>query len=61
MDSGGVDTTVIDSRQDKMGQIADFLSLLPSSDFDLEKHDVPQIKSQTMQHVLMNLVNATLF
>ena len=34
---------------------------LISSVFDLYKHDVPQIKSQTMGHALMDLVNTTLF
>ena len=34
MEDGGVDTTVIDSRQYKMGQMADFLPLLASSVFD---------------------------
>ena len=32
---GGVDTTVIDSRQHKLGQMADFPPLLASSIFDL--------------------------
>ena len=56
MEDGGVDTTVIESWQHKMGQMADFLPLLASSVFD-----VPQIESQTMGHPLMNLVNTTLF
>ena len=35
MQDGGVDTTVIESRQHKMGRMADFLFLLASSVFDL--------------------------
>ena len=57
MENGGVDTTVIDSRQHQMGLMADFPPLLPSSVFDLSKQDVHQIKSQTIQHALMNLVD----
>ena len=34
MDKGGVDTTVIDSWQHKMGQMADFPALLAYSVFD---------------------------
>jgi hypothetical protein len=34
MEDGGVDTTVINSRQQKMGQMADFPPLLASSVFD---------------------------
>ena len=41
MEDGGVDTTVIDSRQYKMGQMADIPPLLASSVFKLKKHDVP--------------------
>ena len=43
MEDGGVDTTVIESRQYKMGQMADFPPLLASSVFDLQKYDEPQI------------------
>ena len=43
MEDGGVDTTVIESWQHKMGQMADFLPLLASSVFDLQKYDEPQI------------------
>ena len=35
MEDGGVDTTVIDSRQHKIGQMADFPTLLASSVSDL--------------------------
>ena len=35
MGDGGVDITLIESRQHKMGQIADFLPLLASSVFDM--------------------------
>ena len=34
MEDGGVDTTGIESRQHKMGQMADFPPLLASSVFD---------------------------
>ena len=34
MEDGGVDTTVIESRQHKIGQMADFPPLLASSVFD---------------------------
>ena len=34
MEDGGVDTTVIESRQHKMGRMADFPSLLASLVFD---------------------------
>ena len=44
-----------------MGWIADFPPLLASSHFGLQKHDVPQIKSQIMWHIVGNLVNTTLF
>ena len=43
MEDGVVDTTVIKSRQHKIGRMADFPSLIASTVFDLEKHDVPQI------------------
>jgi hypothetical protein len=43
-----------------MGQMADFPPLLASSMFDFYKQETPQIKSQTTQHTLMNLVNTTL-
>ena len=61
MEDGGVDTTVIDSRQHKMGRMADFPPPLASSVFDLKKHNVPQIKSQTQRQALMSLVSTTLF
>ena len=60
MEDGGVDSKVIESRQPKVGWMADIFPLLASSVFDLWKHDVPQIKYQTMRHALMNLVNTTL-
>ena len=44
-----------------MGQMADFPPLVASSVFDFKKHEVPQIKSETMRDTLMNLVNRTLF
>ena len=52
--NGGVDTTVVDSRQHKIGQMANILPLLSSSVFDLQKQVVPEIKSQIMRHTLMN-------
>ena len=62
MEDGGVDSTVIDSRQHKMGQMADFPPRVASSVFTFKNMKyVPQIKSQTMWHTLMNLVNTTLF
>ena len=61
MEDGGVDTTIIESRQHKMGQMADFPLLFASSVFHSQKHDVPQIESPTMRHRLMSLVNTTLF
>ena len=36
------------SQQHKIGRIADFPTLLASSVFGLEKHEVPQIESQTI-------------
>ena len=60
MEDGGVDNTVINRRRHKMGQMADFPPLLASSMFDFYKQETPQLKSQTMQHTLMNLVNTTL-
>ena len=61
MEDGGVDRTVIDCWQHQFGQMADFPPLLTILVFDLKKPDATQIKSQTMRHTLMNLVNKTLF
>ena len=61
MEDGGVYTTVIESRQHKMGWMADFPPLSDSSVFYFLKHYVPQIKSQTMGHALVNLFNTILF
>ena len=58
MEDGGVDRTVIDCQQNQLGQIADFPPLLTIL---LLKFDVPQIKSPTMRHTLMNLGDKTLF
>ena len=41
MEDGGVYTTVIESRQHKMGQMADFPPLLASSVFDRESSNDP--------------------
>ena len=35
MEDGGIDTTIIDSRQQRMGRFADFPPLLTSSVFDV--------------------------
>ena len=40
--------------------MADFPPPATFSVFDLKNREVPQIKSQTMRHLLMNLVNTTL-
>ena len=61
VEDGRVDATVIISQQHKTGQMADNPPLLASVVFDLQKHNVPQIKYQTMRHTLMNPVNTTLF
>ena len=61
MEDGVVDTIVLESRQHKMGWMANFPPLLASSFFDFKKHDVLQIKSQILWHALINLVNKTLF
>ena len=47
-------------RQHQLGRMADFLPAVTFSVLDLQDHEVPQIKSQTMRHPLMNLVNTTL-
>ena len=61
MEDGGVDRTVIDCWQHRLGQTADFSPLLTFLVFDLYKLNVPQIKSQTMRHALMNYVKTTFF
>ena len=58
---GCVKSTVIERRQHQFGRMADFLPPVTFSVFDLKNHEVPQIKSQTMRHPLMNLVNTTLY
>ena len=60
MEDGGVDRTAIDYSQYQLGQMVDFPPLLTILVFDLKKPDAPHIKSQTMRHPLMNLVNTTL-
>ena len=50
-------STVIEKRQHQLGRMADFPLLVTFSVFDLQNYEVPQIKSQTMQHPLMNLVS----
>ena len=57
---GYVKSTVIERRQHQLGRMADFPPTVTFSFFDLKKHEVPQIKSQTMPHTLMNLGNTTL-
>jgi hypothetical protein len=54
---GGSDSTVIERRQQQLGRMADFLPPVTFSVFDLKNYEAPQIKSQTMRHPLMNLVN----
>ena len=51
----GICRTVIDCRQNQLGQTADFSPLLISIIFDLSKLDVPQIKSQAMRHTRINI------
>ena len=41
MEDGGVDTTVIDRRQHKIGQMADFPPILASLIFDFYKQETP--------------------
>ena len=55
MEDGGVDRTVIDCWQHQLGQMEDF------PPFKLCYFLTYKIKSQTMRHALMNLVNTTLF
>ena len=57
---GGSDSTVIKIRQQQMGRMADFLHSVTFSVFDLQNYEAPHIKSQTMRHPLMNLVDTTL-
>ena len=52
MEDGGVDTTVIDSRQHKMGQMADFPPLLASSISKFCKYDTQ------MAYTLMQFYNS---
>ena len=40
--------------------MADILPAITFSVLDLYGHEVPEIKSQTTQHPLMNLINTTL-
>ena len=58
MEDGEVDITVIDSSQHKMGKMENLLLFYLLQFFTF---NVPQIKSHTMQHVLMSLVNTTLW
>ena len=61
MEDGGVDTTVVDRRQHEMGQMTEIPPLLASLIFDLYKQETPKIKSQAMQHTLINLFNTISF
>ena len=54
MENGGVDITVINSRQHKIGQMADFPPLVAYSFFKFQEHEVPQIESETMQNTLIH-------
>ena len=60
MEDGGVDTIVIESRQHKMAEWQTFLFFYLLQFFYFKKHYVPQLKSQTMRHALVNLLNTTL-
>ncbi len=51
-----VESTFIERRQQHLGRIGNFPVPVTFSVFDLEHHEVPQIKSQTMRHPLMNLL-----
>ena len=53
---GGVESTVIERRQQRLSRMADFPPPVTFSVFDLKNHEVPQIKPPTM----MNLVNTAL-
>ena len=57
MEDGGVDATVMEYWQHLLGKMADFLSFITFSVFDLKRHNVPQIKCQTMWHSLMTQLN----
>ena len=59
-DHGGSDSTVIKRRQQQLGRMADFLPPVTFSVFYLSNYEAPHVKSQTMRHPLMNLVNTTL-
>ena len=62
MEDGGVDRTVIPRRLAAPVGPNDILSsLLATLFFDFSNLDAPQIKSQTLRHTLLNLVNTTLF
>ena len=52
-----VKSTVIERRQHQLGRMA---NIPPPVTFSVFDHEVPQIKSQTMRHPMMNLVNTTL-
>ena len=56
----GVENTVIKRWQQQLGRMADFPPPVTFSVFYLYNHELPQIKSQTMRHLLMTLVNTTL-
>ena len=58
--SRGVESTVIERRQQQSARMADFPPPVTFSVFDLKNHEVPQINSQTMWHPLMNLLNTNL-
>ena len=57
---GCVRSTVIERRQHQLGRMADFQPPVTFLAFDLQNHEIPQIKSQTKRHPLMDLFNTTL-
>ena len=59
MENGGVDITVINSRQHKIGQMADIPPLVAYSFFKFQEHEVPQIESETMQNTLIHTYFST--
>ena len=53
---GCVKSTVKERMQNQLGRMANFPPHVTFSVFDLKNHEVPQIKSQTMRHPLIDLV-----
>ena len=57
---GGSESTAIKRRQQQLGRMSDFLPSVTFLVFYLKNYEAPHIKSQTMRHPLINLVNTTL-